>query len=68
MKLSVYSISQIMMQVKHDMATLFNLFFGGMSRLTVNLSVVHWVTSFYILLWVLSEGGIMLGVACILLM
>jgi len=30
------------------------------------LSVVQWGTSFYILLWVQSEGGTMLGVVCIL--
>jgi len=30
-----------MMQSKRDMATLFNLFFGGMSRVMVNLSVVQ---------------------------
>jgi hypothetical protein len=37
-----------------------------MSRVVVNLSVVQWGTSFFILLWVLSEGGTVLGVACIL--
>ena len=31
--------------------------------MVVNLSVVQWGTSFYILLGVLSEGGTMLGVA-----
>jgi hypothetical protein len=37
-----------------------------MSRVLVNLSVVQWGTSLNILLWVLSEGGTMLGVASIL--
>jgi hypothetical protein len=37
-----------------------------MSRVVVNLSVVQWGTSFYILLSVLNEGGITGGVACIL--
>jgi len=49
---------------------LFKLLFGGLSRVVVNLSVVQWGTSFYtrfyIRLLVLSEGGIMLGIACIL--
>jgi hypothetical protein len=42
-------------------------YFLAVCQVVVNLSVVQWGTSFYILLWVLSEGGTILGVACILL-
>jgi hypothetical protein len=41
-------------------------YFLAVCRVVVNLSVVRWETSFYILLWVLSEGGTILEVACVL--
>jgi len=61
MMLSVYSISQIMLQSKNDIATLFvQLIFWRYVKGGGKFECV------YILLWVLSEGGTMLGVVCIL--